>query len=84
MEVGSLLAAIAAHKDISGPWKEVIRWYQQKEDIRVKFEQVVVQFEPDELIDDQLVLKTDITQQNVGDIVVDKLTVEEDSFQYIR
>ena len=45
LDVGTLLAAIAAHKDLAAPWKELLAYYQQREDARIKFEQVIEQFE---------------------------------------
>lgn len=46
LEIGTLMAAIAAHKDLAAPWKELLNFYQQREDARIKFEQVMDQFHP--------------------------------------
>ena len=46
LEIGTLIAAIAAHKDLASPWKELLRYYQLKEDARIKYEQVAAQFDP--------------------------------------
>jgi ABC-type multidrug transport system fused ATPase/permease subunit len=46
LEIGTLIAAIAAHKDLASPWKELLRYYQLKEDARIKYDQVVGQFDP--------------------------------------
>ena len=46
LEIGTLMAAIAAHKDLAAPWKELLRYYQLREDARIKYEQVVSQFDP--------------------------------------
>lgn len=48
---GALVAVLAAYKDLSGPWKELLDWYQQKEDARVKYEQLVEQFHPPAMLD---------------------------------
>ena len=45
LSFGALVAVLAAYKDMSAPWKELLTWYQQKEDARIKYEQVVEQFE---------------------------------------
>ncbi len=42
---GALVAVLAAYKDLSSPWKELLKWYEIKEDTRVKYEQLVEQFE---------------------------------------
>ena len=46
LEIGTLMAAIAAHKDLASPWKELLNYYQKKEDARIKYDQVVNQFDP--------------------------------------
>lgn len=46
LDIGALFAALNAYKDVAAPWKEVLRWYQTKEDVRIKYEQVIEQFQP--------------------------------------
>ncbi|MFN0043886.1 MAG: ABC transporter transmembrane domain-containing protein [Alphaproteobacteria bacterium] len=55
VDLGALVAVIAAQKDLAAPWKELLDYYQQKEDVRIKYEQVVTQFEPPDLLDPSLV-----------------------------
>ncbi|UUX48006.1 ABC transporter transmembrane domain-containing protein [Nisaea acidiphila] len=43
---GALVAILAAYKDLSAPWKELLTYYQRKEDSRIKYEQVIEQFDP--------------------------------------
>lgn len=52
LTLGSLVAVLAAYKDLSPPWKELLTFYQIKEDARIKYEQVIVQFEPQGMIDE--------------------------------
>ncbi|SLN19860.1 ABC transporter transmembrane domain-containing protein [Oceanibacterium hippocampi] len=52
LEIGTLVAAIAAHKDMAAPWKELLTYYQQKEDARIKYEQVIEQFSPSGIAED--------------------------------
>ena len=54
LEVGTLMAAIAAHKDLAAPWKELLAYYQMQADARIKYEQVVSQFQPAGLMDEEL------------------------------
>jgi ABC-type multidrug transport system fused ATPase/permease subunit len=54
LDIGTLIAAIAAHKDLAAPWKELLAYYQQREDARIKYEQVIEQFEPRGLLDEGL------------------------------
>ncbi|MEM7072851.1 MAG: ABC transporter transmembrane domain-containing protein, partial [Pseudomonadota bacterium] len=51
LDIGALVAVLSAYKDLAAPWKELLRWYQQKEDIKIKFEQVTIQFEPQGMVD---------------------------------
>ena len=46
LDIGTLVAAIAAHKDLAAPWKELLRYYQMMEDSRIKYDQVVTRFAP--------------------------------------
>jgi len=56
LSIGALVAVLAAYKDILSPWKEVLTWYSTKEDIRIKYEQIVTQFEPPGLVDAKLMV----------------------------
>ena len=51
VDIGALVAVIAAQKDLASPAKELLAYYQQKEDIRIKYEQVVGQFDPPGIMD---------------------------------
>ncbi|HXH04091.1 MAG TPA: ABC transporter transmembrane domain-containing protein [Candidatus Competibacteraceae bacterium] len=44
LTLGALVAALAAYKDLTDPWKELLAFYQQRQDARVKYEQIVEQF----------------------------------------
>ena len=47
LTLGALIAVLAAYKDLAAPWKEMLVWYQQKEDVKIKYEQVIEQFSPE-------------------------------------
>jgi ABC-type multidrug transport system fused ATPase/permease subunit len=47
LDVGTVVAAVNAHKEMAAPWKELLAYYQRREDSRIKYEQVVAQFEPE-------------------------------------
>jgi putative ABC transport system ATP-binding protein len=47
VDLGIIVAVINAYKDLPGPVKELIDWDQQRQDVQIKYEQVVEQFEPD-------------------------------------
>ena len=51
LDVGALVAVIFAYKDLPGPIKELIDWDQQRQDVQIKYEQVIEQFQPPEMLD---------------------------------
>ena len=57
LSIGSMVAVLVAYKDLSGPWKELLRYYQRLEDIRVKYSQVIQQFNPVNLINVDIIDK---------------------------
>ncbi len=54
MDIGQLVAVIAAYKDLPGPVKELINWDHQRMDVQIKYEQVVDQFDPDGILPPEL------------------------------
>jgi putative ABC transport system ATP-binding protein len=48
LDVGQLVAVIAAYRDLPPPVKELIDWDQQRNDVTVKYEQIIQQFDVDE------------------------------------
>lgn len=46
LSIGALLAVIAAYKDLAGPWKELLDYYQLVADVNVKYQTVVENFDP--------------------------------------
>ena len=54
LDIGTLVAVIAAYKDLPGPIKELIDWDQQRMDVQIKYTQVVEQFTTDDLAQPEL------------------------------
>ena len=46
LSFGALVAVLAAYKDLSAPWKELLNYYQRQADARIKYDQVIEQFDP--------------------------------------
>jgi len=79
LSLGSLVAVLAAYKDILAPWKELLTWYSTKEDVRIKYEQIVSQFEPPGVIDAKLMEDPPATIAPLrGEIVATGLVYAED------
>ena len=51
LDLGQVIAAVTAHKEMGAPWKELLNHYQQREDARIKYDQVVSQFAPEGMRD---------------------------------
>src|SRR2546421_4541530 len=49
LDIGALVAVIAAYKDLPAPVKELIDWDQQRMDVEIKYGQVVEQFAAEEV-----------------------------------
>ena len=54
LSLGALVAVLAAYKDLSAPWKELLNFYQRLQDARIKYEQVIEQFDPPGSMDAEL------------------------------
>lgn len=54
VDVGQLVAVIAAYKDLPGPLKELIDWDQARQDVQVKYHQVVEQFTIERIVDPRI------------------------------
>jgi putative ABC transport system ATP-binding protein len=50
LDIGQLVAVIGAYKDLPGPLKELIDWDQLRQDVQVKYSEVVTQFDVDDMI----------------------------------
>ena len=48
LTIGALVAAVAAYKDLSPPWKELLGWYQAQADARLKYTILTEQFQIDQ------------------------------------
>ncbi len=54
LDIGQLVAVIAAYKDLPAPIKDLINWDQQRMDVQVKYSQVIEQFNSDGMIPREL------------------------------
>jgi putative ABC transport system ATP-binding protein len=79
LSFGALVAVLAAYKDMSSPWKELLDFYQQKEDSRIKYEQIVEQFQPAGLASTRLLLEEPENIPHLhGELFVSNLSLAED------
>ncbi|HEX6101429.1 MAG TPA: ATP-binding cassette domain-containing protein [Alphaproteobacteria bacterium] len=79
IDVGGLVAALIAYKDLPGPIKELIDWDQQRTDVQIKYDQVIEQFAPGQLLDPELQAPgADIPFSVQGTLNVSNVVVTED------
>ena len=79
LSLGALVAVLAAYKDLSAPWKELLNFYQQKEDARIKYEQVIDQFDlPDMTSAETLTDEPEVPQPLDGELRTNNLGYVDD------
>ena len=54
MDVGAVVGVLLAYKDLPSPIKELIDWDQQRQDVQIKYEQVIDQFQPEGMLAEEL------------------------------
>jgi len=78
--VGALVAALAAYKDLSSPWKELLSYYNQTQDMALRWEVVTERFAPKTLVEDALFEGEPVENPSlVGEIVLKNVTVRDDN-----
>ncbi|HBB82496.1 MAG TPA: ABC transporter ATP-binding protein [Sulfitobacter sp.] len=78
--VGALVAALAAYKDLSSPWKELLTYYNQAQDMSLRWEVVTEKFAQDTIVDEALFEGTPDTLPDLnGDIELRNVTVLNDN-----
>ena len=78
LDVGQLIAVIAAYKELPGPLKALIDWDLAKQDVEIKYDQLLEQFDVDELIDsDSQALNTDSDPEPISVLTATNVSVED-------
>lgn len=54
VSLGALVAALAAYKDLASPWKELLAYYNQTQDMSLRWEVIMERFAPSGMIDEAL------------------------------
>ncbi len=74
--VGALVAALAAYKDLSSPWRELLLYYNQVQDMSLRWQIVMDRFDPPGMVSEELFEGTpDQIPHLRGDIVLQNVTV---------
>ncbi len=78
LTLGALVAALAAYKDLSGPWKELLAYYNQSQDMTLRYETIIEQFDPPGMLDASLVEGRPETCPHLdGPVVFENMTVRD-------
>jgi len=55
LTIGALVAALAAFKDLSSPWRELLAYYNQTQDMSLRYKTIIEQFDPPGMLDAKLI-----------------------------
>ncbi|MFP6731999.1 MAG: ABC transporter ATP-binding protein [Alphaproteobacteria bacterium] len=84
LSIGALVAVMGAQKDIASPWRELLNFYQIQNDAKIKYEQVVTQFEPAGMRDaEDPEAEVDTTTPISGELKVTNLTLTDEDVKLI-
>lgn len=76
VSLGALVAALAAYKDLSSPWKELLNYYNRVQDMSLRWHLISERFAPVGMVDEELF---DGTPEEIGhldgDIELQNVTV---------
>ncbi|WP_247745137.1 cyclic nucleotide-binding domain-containing protein [Shimia sp. R11_0] len=76
--LGALVAALAAYKDLSSPWKELLNYYNRVSDLSVRWHLIGDRFEPSGMVDEALIEDEPKTIPRLsGEIVLNEVFVRD-------
>jgi len=79
MDVGAVVGVLLAYKDLPSPIKELIDWDQQRQDVQIKYEQVIDQFQPEGMMPPELQAIPEGPPPKLGhELVLSGVTMTED------
>jgi putative ABC transport system ATP-binding protein len=79
MDVGAVVGVLLAYKDLPSPIKELLDWDQQRQDVQIKYEQVIDQFQPEGMMPETLQALPDGPPPPLGrELTLAGVTVSED------
>ncbi len=78
VSLGALVAALAAYKDLSSPWKELLTYYNQTQDMSLRWDVVIERFAPAGMQDENLFEGEPQARPHLtGDIRLDRVSVRD-------
>lgn len=79
LDVGQLVAVIIAYKDLPGPIKELIDWDLQRQDVEIKYNQVMDQFHPEGMKEPDVHVLPAEAHEHLDTIELKSVTVADDA-----
>ncbi len=77
--VGALVAALAAYKDLSSPWKELLAYYNQSQDMSLRWEIITERFAPNGMVNEAMFAENPGTVPRLnGDLVLTDISVQDE------
>ncbi len=78
VSLGALVAALAAYKDLASPWKELLAYYNQTQDMAVRWDVILERFAPPDMVDEHLMEGEPEELPHLdGDLVLDGVSVRD-------
>ena len=78
VSLGALVAALAAYKDLASPWKELLAYYNQTQDMSLRWEVILERFAPQGMVDESLMRGAPEELGRLkGDVVLDTVNVRD-------
>lgn len=78
LTVGALVAAVAAHKDLSAPWKELLLWWNQTQEMTLRWRVIAERFDPPGLLPEAMFEGRSVEEPRLdGAITLESVTVRE-------
>ena len=78
VSLGALVAALAAYKDLSSPWKELLAYYNQVQDLSLRWDIITDRFAPAGMVDEALLTsQPSKSTQLAGDLILHNVTVRD-------
>ena len=80
LSLGALVAVLAAYKDLASPWKELLKFYQITQDVKVKYAQIIEQFDPPNMFTSDIVDATpEVTEPFQKSLITRSLSYKDEN-----
>ncbi len=76
LSIGALVAALAAYKDLSPPWKELLAWYQGQADARLRYSTLTEQFKIEDNVTADAIPAKSLLDKTLSDEAIPSMPME--------